>query len=169
MAGAAAGRRGTGKSDPHGKPHRKLLSPTKRRIAVEHVRDCLGRECVSELRACRVLDQPRSTQCRKDHVPCDEPRLVRRMVDLASDYGRYGFRKITAMLREKGWRVNHKRIERLSHGRGLIHVFARPFDSSSSERLDLTQRQMSYCCDTEILNRFWARPEQYLTASVFMA
>ncbi len=83
------------------------------------MRDALGRDCVSERRACRVLDQPRSTQRRKEHVPSDEPRLVRRMVDLASGYGRYGYRKITALLREEGWRVNHKRVERLWRREGL--------------------------------------------------
>jgi putative transposase len=41
------------------------------------------------------------------------------MVDLASSYGRYGYRRITAMLRQKGWRVNHKRVERLWKQEGL--------------------------------------------------
>ena len=35
------------------------------------------------------------------------------MTQLASDYGRYGYRRVTALLRGEGWRVNHKRIERL--------------------------------------------------------
>jgi transposase InsO family protein len=46
-------------------------------------------------------------------VPEDEPRLVRRIIDLATRYGRYGYRRITMMLREEGWKVKHKRIERL--------------------------------------------------------
>ena len=54
----------------------KLLSPAKRRQAVEYVRDALGRDCVTERRACRVLEQPRSTQRRCRHVPSDEPRLI---------------------------------------------------------------------------------------------
>ncbi len=41
------------------------------------------------------------------------------MIDLASQYGRYGYRRITAMLRRKGWKVNHKRIERLWRREGL--------------------------------------------------
>ena len=36
-----------------------------------------------------------------------------RMVELASDYGRYGYRRITALLRGEGWKVNHQRVERL--------------------------------------------------------
>lgn len=41
------------------------------------------------------------------------------MVQLASDYGRYGYRRITALLRHEGWLVNHKRIERLWRQEGL--------------------------------------------------
>jgi putative transposase len=41
------------------------------------------------------------------------------MVQLASGYGRYGYRKVTALLREEGWRVNHQRIERLWRQEGL--------------------------------------------------
>ena len=52
-------------------------------------------------------------------MPEDEPRLVRRIIDLATRYGRYGYRRITMMLREEGWRVNHKRIERLWRQEGL--------------------------------------------------
>ena len=66
-----------------------------------------------------MLGQSRSTQRRVHHISSDEPRLVRRMVQLASGYGRYGYRKVTALLREEGWRVNHKRIERLWRQEGL--------------------------------------------------
>jgi transposase InsO family protein len=52
-------------------------------------------------------------------VPDDEARLVARMEELASQYGRYGYRRITAMLRIEGWRVNHKRVERLWRREGL--------------------------------------------------
>ena len=41
------------------------------------------------------------------------------MVELATAYGRYGYRRITAMLKAEGWRVNHKRIERLWRLEGL--------------------------------------------------
>ncbi len=79
----------------------------------------LGHERVSERRACRVLEQPRSTQRRTPHVPDDEPRLVKRIIELATQYGRYGYRRITALLRREGWRVNHKRVERLWRREGL--------------------------------------------------
>jgi putative transposase len=44
---------------------------------------------------------------------------VKRIVDLASQYGRYGYRRITALLRNEGWRVNHKRVERIWRREGL--------------------------------------------------
>ena len=95
------------------------LSPTRRRAAVQHVRNALGPNRVSERRACRVLDQPRSTQRREKHIPSDEPRLIRRIVQLASEYGRYGYRRVIALLRAEGWRVNHKQVARLWRQEGL--------------------------------------------------
>ena len=41
------------------------------------------------------------------------------MVELATEYGRYGYRRIAAMLRGEGWQVNHKRVERLWRLEGL--------------------------------------------------
>ena len=74
---------------------------------------------VSERRACRVLGQPRTTQRRELYVPDDEPALLERMIELATQYGRYGYRRISAMLQAKGWHVNHKRVERLWQREGL--------------------------------------------------
>jgi len=48
-----------------------------------------------------------------------EERLVERIIDLASQYGRYGYRRITALLRNEGWQVNHKRVERIWRQEGL--------------------------------------------------
>lgn len=74
---------------------------------------------VSERRVCRAIGQARSTQRYKVKVPDDEPPLVRRMIELATRYGRYGYRRITALLKREGFRVNHKRIERLWRREGL--------------------------------------------------
>ena len=52
-------------------------------------------------------------------MPDDEPRLTSRMVELASEYGRYGYRRVTALLRAEGFAVNHERIERLWRREGL--------------------------------------------------
>jgi transposase InsO family protein len=74
---------------------------------------------VSQRRACSVLEQPRSTQRKKHRIPDDEERLVADMTRLATQYGRYGYRMITSFLHDEGWRVNHKRIERLWRREGL--------------------------------------------------
>ena len=74
---------------------------------------------VSERRACRVVGQPRGTQRQIAHVADDEAGLTRRMVALASEYGRYGYRRVTALLRGEGGRVNHKRVARLWRREGL--------------------------------------------------
>jgi transposase InsO family protein len=74
---------------------------------------------ISQRRACQVLGQPRSTQRHVGKVPDDEARLVERIVSLASQYGRYDYRRITALLRNEGWRVNHKRVERIWREEGL--------------------------------------------------
>ena len=81
-----------------------------------HVQHRLG---VSERRACRVLNQARSTHRHRPVIPDDEPRLVARLIELATLYGRYGYRRITGLLRGEGWTVNHKRIERLWRREGL--------------------------------------------------
>jgi transposase InsO family protein len=74
---------------------------------------------VSQRRACRVLHQPRSTQRHEVIVRDDEDALTKEIVELASSYGRYGYRRVTAMLRHTGWRVNHKRVERIWRREGL--------------------------------------------------
>jgi putative transposase len=66
-----------------------------------------------------VLDQPRSTQRHQRVSKTDEELLKERIVGLACDYGRYGYRRVTALLRSEGWRVNHKRVERLWRQEGL--------------------------------------------------
>ena len=62
------------------------------------------------------LDQAKRLKAR---VPDDEPRLVTRMIELATAYGRYGYRRITGLLRGEGRTVNHKRVERLWRREGL--------------------------------------------------
>jgi putative transposase len=83
---------------------------------VERVRQVLP---VSERRVCRALVQPRSTQRYQGKRADEEELLTERIIALASQYGRYGYRRITALLHSEGWRVNHKRVERIWHQEGL--------------------------------------------------
>jgi putative transposase len=52
-------------------------------------------------------------------VADEEVRLTERVIALATQYGRYGYRRITAMLKQEGWQVNHKRVERIWRREGL--------------------------------------------------
>ena len=74
---------------------------------------------VSQRRACRVLGQVRRTQRYTPRMVDDEAVLTANIVSLASEYGRYGYRRITALLTADGWRVNHKRVERIWRQEGL--------------------------------------------------
>ena len=74
---------------------------------------------MSERRACKVIGQPRSTQRHQARVRDDEDRLRAAIIELACNYGRYGYRRITALLQRDGWRVNHKRVERIWRKEGL--------------------------------------------------
>ena len=113
---ASSGGLDTGQADPGGSGRGKLLSPERRRRCVARVRQQLG---ASERRACRVLGQSRSTQHRRRKVRADEAALRSDVVRLASRFGRYGYRRVTDMLRIEGWGVNHKRVERIWRQEGL--------------------------------------------------
>jgi putative transposase len=66
-----------------------------------------------------VLNQPRATQRRVLKSLDDEESLTNDIIKLAVRFGRYGYRRITALLRELGWQVNHKRVERIWRREGL--------------------------------------------------
>ena len=74
---------------------------------------------VSERRACRALGQHRSTQRKVPRGSDDEEALTADLVALAEKYGRYGYRKISALLKAAGWFVNDKRVERIWRREGL--------------------------------------------------
>jgi transposase InsO family protein len=74
---------------------------------------------VSERRACRAIEQARSTQRYPRVAVADEARLTQEVVRLASKFGRYGYRRVTELLRNNGWAVNHKRVERIWRAEGL--------------------------------------------------
>lgn len=92
------------------------MSPSRRRRCIDLVR---GKLRVSERRACQALGQHRSTQRHVARGRADEARLIADMIELVRQYGRYGYRRIAALLRDAGWQVNDKRIERLWRREGL--------------------------------------------------
>ena len=96
-----------------------MISPAKRRKTVGEVRHSLGPEKVSERRVCRVLGQGRSTQRYAPKVQDDELPLVAAIVMLACQYGRYGYRRVTELLRwDHVWSYDFMKA-RTSDGRAL--------------------------------------------------
>jgi transposase InsO family protein len=66
-----------------------------------------------------VIGQHRSTQRKAPTVRPDEDALTADITRLASQYGRYGYRRVTALLRFEGWHVNAKRVQRIWQREGL--------------------------------------------------
>ena len=89
----------------------------KRRRAIDHMKNKF--ENVSERRICKALGQSRSTQRYQPKVCDGDVRLTERMIALAKRYGRYGYRRITALLQSEGFRVNHKKVQRIWRLEGL--------------------------------------------------
>lgn len=94
-----------------------MVSPERKRRAVQTLVEKFE---VSERRACRVLGQPRSTQRSGQPQPDGfEQRLRARLRAFSRKHSRWGYKKATKLLRDEGWKVNHKRIERLWREEGL--------------------------------------------------
>jgi putative transposase len=94
----------------------KLLSPERRRCAVDHAQQQHG---LSERWACRVVEQPRGTQRNRPTQREDEDRLTEAIIQLAKEYGRYGYRRITALLVQAAWKGGKDRVERIWRREGL--------------------------------------------------
>ena len=88
-----------------------------------HVRQSLG---VNEHRSCRVIGQHRSTQRKRPQEKVDEELLTRDIIKLAREYGRYGYRRIAVLLKNTGWQVNAKRVERIWRREGLKVPMKKP-------------------------------------------
>jgi len=83
---------------------------------VEHARE---KHELSERHACRLVNQWRGTQRYLPIQRADEDALTRAIITLASEYGRYGYRRITTLLRTAGWQVGKDRVQRIWRREGL--------------------------------------------------
>jgi len=92
------------------------VSPARRRRCVRHVQEHLN---VSQRFACRVLGQHRSTQRKVPRGRPDETALTKAIIELASMYGRYGYRRVWSMLHDLGWEISVSRVERIWRREGL--------------------------------------------------
>jgi hypothetical protein len=109
----------------------KLLSPERRGCAADHAR----KRGMSERRACRLVNQPRGTPRYQLTQREDEDALTEAIVELASQYGRYGYRRITALLKRlAGWQ-----------GPGGAHLASRRAEGSAeaeAARAAVVQRRI---------------------------
>jgi putative transposase len=93
-----------------------MVTPAARREAVHFFRDERG---LSERTACEMAGLSRSTYRRKSlRSEADEP-LRERLLELASERPRYGYRRLYVFLRREGWRINRKRVYRVYRELGL--------------------------------------------------
>ena len=81
------------------------MSPERRRCCVQQVRE---KYPVTERQACRILGQSRTTQRYQPIRRDDEAPLTASVIRLAGQYGRYGYRRVTALLHAEGWHVNDR-------------------------------------------------------------
>ena len=93
-----------------------MIAPDSNRQAVRQAVEALD---VTERGACQVIGQPRSTQRYEKQVSDDEALLRQRIIEFARDYGRYDYRRVTAPVRNEGWIVSHKRVQRIWREEGL--------------------------------------------------
>ncbi len=92
------------------------MSPSRKRDAARHL---AKKFAVSQRRACRVVDQHRSSQRYESTPRSDEGPILKRMSELVRRHPRYGYRRIGALLRAEGFRLNAKRAFRLWRGEGF--------------------------------------------------
>lgn len=93
------------------------MTPAAQRAMVAWVQRRYG---LSERRACRLVGIGRSTLRYRSSTRADEPSLRQRLRELAAARPRFGYRRLHALLRREGVRLNHKRIERLYREEGLV-------------------------------------------------
>jgi transposase InsO family protein len=93
-----------------------MVSPSaKRRAVKQSIEEGLGRKS----QACRALGLARSGSYRLPKESLESRRLHKEIVELSQKHPRYGYRRIGAVMRREGWRVNDKRVQRVRNEEGL--------------------------------------------------
>ncbi len=87
-----------------------MVSPARRRDAASYL---VRRYRISERRACQLLDLHRSTKRYRPVSKVEDERLIKAMNELAERHPRWGYRAIGQLLKDRGFVVNSKRLERL--------------------------------------------------------
>ena len=116
-----------------------------------------------------MLEQPRSTQRHEPLARDDEQALTNDIVGLATRFGRYGYRRITVLLRGAGWDVNHKKVERIWRREGLKVPARQPrrgrlwLNDGSGVRLGPERRNHVWAYDLVHIRTRNGRPVRLLT------
>jgi transposase InsO family protein len=87
---------------------------------------------------CGVLDLPRSTFYHASTAG-DESDLQAALLELAGQYPTYGYRRLTALLKRAGWKVNHKRVQRLVSEMGLQRPLKRRKKRTTDSQHDFSR------------------------------
>lgn len=125
------------------------MSPAGRRDVVEHFRTEFG---LSERRACRLAGQPRSTQ-RYVSIRSDDEQLLQRLVELAGERPRFGYRRLGVLLRREGFGVNHKRVYRLYRDARLaVRKKRRRRVSQANRTVELVATRPNDCWSMDFLS-----------------
>jgi putative transposase len=96
---------------------KKVISPEQRRRAARAV---VASELCSGRAACRFLKLSRSTYWYRSKEPTSqEQRLLKRLMELSEKHARYGYRRIAALLRQEGWPVGKRHVQRSRRSLGL--------------------------------------------------
>ncbi len=74
---------------------------------------------VSERRACKVINLHRATKRYETREDQTNKTITPRILYYAGEYGRYGYKRITALVRAEGYKVNHKRVYKIWRKEGL--------------------------------------------------
>ena len=93
-----------------------MVSPSARRRAVKmSVQEGLGRVAA----ACRALRLARSSYYRSGRSSLESRRIRKEVLELSGKHPRYGYRRITALMRREGFEVNGKRVARIRREEGI--------------------------------------------------
>jgi putative transposase len=93
-----------------------MVSPSSRRRAVTHI---VGEGLGSAAQACRAIGLARSSLYRASQASEQRRELQTQIIDLSQQHPRYGYRRVTALLRRGGKQVNAKRVQRVRRREGL--------------------------------------------------
>lgn len=94
---------------------KKVVSPSQKRRAIQHV---VGMGLGSVSAACLAVKLKRSTYYQASRSSVESRRLRKEIIELSQKHPRYGYRRITALLKRDGWEVNSKRVQRVRREEG---------------------------------------------------